>query len=117
MGKFLGLPEVLETDIEDENHLGLAWPKKLLLFVCNLVLPRNGHSTAKRLLPFCGKTRLKTNHSTNKAWPSLSDSHPHHLSPKPQVGLETSPFSGNRILPRFEKYYLKMTNLFSSIKI
>ena len=26
MGKFLGLPEVLETDDEDENHLGLARP-------------------------------------------------------------------------------------------
>ena len=37
MGKFLGLPEVLETDDEDENHLGLAWPKNMLWFVCNLV--------------------------------------------------------------------------------
>ena len=28
MGKFLGLPEVLETDDEDENHKGLAGPFK-----------------------------------------------------------------------------------------
>ena len=42
MGKFLGLPEVLETDDEDENHLGLARPEKVLWFVCNLVLPQNG---------------------------------------------------------------------------
>ena len=43
MGKFLGLPEVLETDDEDdENHSGLAGSEKMLWFVCNLVLPRNG---------------------------------------------------------------------------
>ena len=30
MGKFLGLPEVLETYDEDENHLGFAGPKKVL---------------------------------------------------------------------------------------
>ena len=42
MGKFLGLPEVLETDDEDDNNLGLVGPKKVLWFVCNLVLPRNG---------------------------------------------------------------------------
>ena len=33
MGKFLGLPEVLETDDEDENHLGLAGPKKVLWLI------------------------------------------------------------------------------------
>ena len=49
------------------------------------------------------------------AQPSQNGSHPHNLSPKPQVGPETSPFSRNRILPHFEKYYRKMTNLFSSI--
>ena len=64
MGKFLGLPEVLEPDDEDENHLGLARPKMVLWFVCNLVLPQNGHITAKCSLPFHGKTRLQTNHST-----------------------------------------------------
>ena len=64
MGKFLGPPEVLETDDEDENHLGWAGPKEVLWFVCNLVLPRNGHSTAKHSVPFRGNTRLQTNHST-----------------------------------------------------
>ena len=88
MGKLLGLPEVLETYDEDENHLGLARPKKVLW-----------QTTA----PF-------------KSRPSISGSHPYHLSPKPQVGPETSPFSRNRILPRFEKYYRKMTNLSSNEK-
>ena len=35
LGKFLGLSDVLETDDEDENHLGLAGPKKVLWFVCS----------------------------------------------------------------------------------
>ena len=48
MGRFLGLPEVLETDDEDENHVGLAGLKKVLWFSRNLVLPRNGYITAKR---------------------------------------------------------------------
>ena len=38
----MGLPEVLETDYEDENHFGLVGPKKVLRFVCNLVVPQNG---------------------------------------------------------------------------
>ena len=54
MEKFLGLPEFLETDDEDENYLGLVRPKKVLWFICNLVLPRNGHSTATRVSIFPG---------------------------------------------------------------
>ena len=116
MGKFLGLPEVLETDDEDENHLGLAGPKKLLLFVCYLVLPQKGHSNAKQLLPqFVVKRDYRQTKALFKARPSLSGSHPNHLSPKPQVGPEIFPFSRNRILPRFEKYYRKKTNLSSTV--
>ena len=39
MEEFLDLPEVLETD-EDQNHSGLAGPKKVLWFVC-----KSGFST------------------------------------------------------------------------
>ena len=49
MGRFLGLPEVLETDDEDENRVGLAGPKKVLRFYGNLVLPQNGYITAERM--------------------------------------------------------------------
>ena len=63
MGHFLGLPEVLETDYEDDNHFGLVGPKKVLRFVYNLVVPQNGHSTTKHSVPFRGTTRLHTNHS------------------------------------------------------
>ena len=51
MGQFLGLPEVLETEYdEDEIHLGLARPKKVLWFVCNLVVLRNGRSLYRKTL-------------------------------------------------------------------
>ena len=35
--------------------------------------------------------------------PSQNGSHPHNLSPKPQIGPETAPFSRTRIKPHFEK--------------
>ena len=48
--------QYVETADEDESHLGLAGPKKVLWFVCNLVLRRNGRSTSKRSLPVRGET-------------------------------------------------------------
>ena len=42
MGGFLGLPKVLETDNEDENHVGLARPRLVLWFIFYLILPQNG---------------------------------------------------------------------------
>ena len=42
MEQFLGLPEDLETDYEDESHFGLVGPKLVLRFACNLIVPRNG---------------------------------------------------------------------------
>ena len=61
MGQFLGLPEVLEIGVEDENHLGLVGPKEVLRFVCSLVLPRDGRERFVVLRPFRGTTRLQTN--------------------------------------------------------
>ena len=106
MGKVLGLPEVLETDDEDENHLGLARPKKVLWLVCNLIYHEMAILPQNDRYHFVVKRDYRQTTAAFKARPSLSGSHPHHLSPKPQVGPETSPFSRNRILLRYKVGYL-----------
>ena len=58
MGRFLGLPEGLETDDEDENHVGLAGPRLVLWFVCNLILPQNGIPPKCCSLAFCGNVTV-----------------------------------------------------------